>query len=153
MHFQFENDFVDTLRCIPMQVRFKLDACGIKLKLAEWSKLSFDERENLAELPCFTRQETQRYRQYLQDLIYTRTGNDATELDVEEHPAWANKEQIPEELSEKALAFDCEISNNQWSQLTDLQRFVLLKLCRPGHENMNFPKAIYEFGLGMKSVE
>jgi len=31
--FQFEADFVDSLRCIPMQVRFKLATCGIKLKL------------------------------------------------------------------------------------------------------------------------
>jgi hypothetical protein len=28
-----------------------------------------------------------------------------------------------------------------------LQRFVLIKLCRPGHENENFPKAVKEFGL------
>ncbi|HEY9298982.1 MAG TPA: nitrate reductase associated protein, partial [Phormidium sp.] len=25
--FQFEADFVNSLRCIPMQVRYKLDTC------------------------------------------------------------------------------------------------------------------------------
>jgi len=27
--YLFETNFVDSLRCIPMQVRFKLDTCGI----------------------------------------------------------------------------------------------------------------------------
>lgn len=36
--FAFESDFVDSLRCIPMVVRYKLDTCGIKLKLPEWVK-------------------------------------------------------------------------------------------------------------------
>ena len=34
--FVFEEDFVEeNVRCIPMTVRFKMDAAGIKLKLAE----------------------------------------------------------------------------------------------------------------------
>jgi len=36
--FEFEADFVDSLRCIPMHVRLKLDTC-IKLKLAQWNIL------------------------------------------------------------------------------------------------------------------
>ncbi len=35
--FQFEADFVASLRCIPIQVRYKLDTCGIKLKLVQES--------------------------------------------------------------------------------------------------------------------
>jgi hypothetical protein len=46
VYFAFENDFVDTFRCIPMIVRYKLDTCGIKLKLPEWVKLSVDESGN-----------------------------------------------------------------------------------------------------------
>jgi hypothetical protein len=39
------------------------------------------------------------------------------------------------------------ISLTQWRGLTVLQRFALLKLTRPGHENKNFSKAMKEFGL------
>jgi hypothetical protein len=39
------------------------------------------------------------------------------------------------------------ISLAQWKDLNVLQRFALLKLTRPGHENKNFPKAMKEFGL------
>jgi len=35
----------------------------------------------------------------------------------------------------------------QWRELSILQRFALIKLCRPGHENKNFPIAMKEFGL------
>ena len=38
--FAFESDFVATLRCVPMAVRFKLDRCGIKLSLRQWSRFS-----------------------------------------------------------------------------------------------------------------
>ena len=52
-YFQFEKDFMeDGIRCIPMMVRFKLDACGIKLKLKEWSKFSPDEKNMLCEMDC-----------------------------------------------------------------------------------------------------
>lgn len=40
--FQFESDFVATLRCIPMIVRFKLDLCGVKLSLKAWSRFDHD---------------------------------------------------------------------------------------------------------------
>src|SRR5688500_18085645 len=89
-YFQFEEDFVeDNVRCIPMIARFKLDACGIKLKLAEWCKMNTEERENLATLPCSTIEEIIEYRFYLKDLILKRTGNEATELPVLQNPAWA----------------------------------------------------------------
>jgi hypothetical protein len=50
-------------------------------------------------------------------------------------------------LIEKAKEFDLIITTGKWKNLTNLQRYTLLKLCRPGHENKNFPKAVKEFGL------
>jgi hypothetical protein len=57
--FQFEADFVESLRCVPMQVRYKLDTCGVKLKLPDWNHFSQAERQQLVELPCET--ETEHY--------------------------------------------------------------------------------------------
>ncbi|NET53376.1 MAG: hypothetical protein F6K09_33390 [Merismopedia sp. SIO2A8] len=61
--FQFEADFVNSLRCIPMQVRFKLDTCGIKLKLIQWHNFNQQERQALVEMPCTTPAEIQAYRE------------------------------------------------------------------------------------------
>lgn len=146
--FKFENDFVESgIRCIPMIVRFKLDACGIKLKLAEWSRMKPQERAWLATAPCSTSNEIESYRAMLCTVISQRTGNTATAIPVPENPPWARMEEIPYTIKEKLDETGSFFSLNQWQGLTDLQRFALLKLSYPGHENRNFPKALAEFGL------
>ena len=147
-HFQFEKDFIeDNVRCIPMIVRFKLDAVGIKLKLAEWSRLRNEERTMLASEPCSTTIEIAMYRNNLQKLVRLRTGNEATDLAIDAAPAWAELTRIDPSLQQKANEYNWNISIEQWTALSNLQRFALLKLYRPGHENKNFPKAMKEFGL------
>jgi hypothetical protein len=147
-YFKFEEDFIEeNVRCIPMVVRFKLDIVGIKLKLAEWSRFHARERIKLALLPAGTNAETKIYHRFLSGLIEKRTGNQPTILAVDPHPGWQNLEQIPAPVKEKSGEFQLNISIGQWKGLTNIQRFALLKLCRSGHENENFPKAASEFGL------
>ena len=145
--FKFEADFVDSLRCIPMQVRYKLDTCGIKLKLSDWSHMTKVERETLVERPCTTEGEIQAYREYLENLILQRSGTPPTTLFIEPYPAWMDATNVPDKLQQKAEEIGTNITPQQWKDLTPLQRFSLIKLSRPGHENENFPKAIAEFNL------
>lgn len=145
--FDFEADFVSSLRCIPMQVRYKLDTCGIKLKLSDWNHMTKEERETLVELPCSTPTEIQAYQQYIQQLILQRTGTPAADLPIEPHPAWMDSNIIPTSIEEKARELGVTLTLQQWTALNPLQRFALLKLSRPGHENLNFPKAMAEFDL------
>ncbi len=146
--FNFEEDFVEeNVRCIPMIVRFKMDAAGIKLKLTEWSKFKTEERLQLALLPASTNEEIKLYHNHLSQLIEKYTGNKPTVLIIDKKPDWANLSIVPVILADKAKEFDVIISTDKWKTLTNLQRYTLLKLCRPGHENKNFIKAIYEFGL------
>ncbi|MDX2099369.1 MAG: nitrate reductase associated protein [Leptolyngbyaceae cyanobacterium bins.59] len=145
--FRFESEFVDSLRCIPMQVRFKLDTCGIKLKLHHWNQFTQDERQTLVEHPCSTAQEVQAYRSHLQQLIEVRSGEQATELAVDPYPEWENTTEIPASVQSKAQETHQAIALNQWAALTPLQRFALLKLSRSGHENRNFLPALQEFDL------
>ena len=150
-YFRFESDFVEQhLRCIPMIVRFKLDACGVKLKLAEWSRFQEKERKILATMPCSSQEEIDQYRSFLKLLILTRTGNAASLCQIEEFPAWADTTQVLPSLSAIAIDTGFSISLSQWTALNNLQRFALIKLCRPGHENANFPRAMKEFGFNGK---
>ncbi|AUT04253.1 nitrate reductase associated protein [Nostoc sp. CENA543] len=146
--FEFEADFVDSLRCIPMQVRYNLDTCGIKLKLSDWHQLTQAEREALVTLPCTTETEIQTYQEYLQQLILERTSQPVATLPIDPYPAWLDSNNMPVNLQEKAQEIGITITLSQWSDLTPLQRFALIKLSRPGHENKNFPRAIAEFNLG-----
>ncbi|MGZ8542194.1 MAG: nitrate reductase associated protein [Chitinophagaceae bacterium] len=147
-YFNFEEDFVEkNIRCIPMIVRFKMDKAGIKLKLAEWSRFSTAERIELATKSCGDEREAKLYHQYLAWVVERYTESEATGLAIDENPGWTELKSVPGALQEKSLEFGWSVSTEQWSGLTDLQRFALLKLCRPGHESKNFPKAMKEFDL------
>ena len=147
-YFKFEEDFMEeNVRCIPMVVRFKMDLAGIKLKLGEWGRFRTAERIELALLPVTNPQETEHYRNYLSSLVVNHTQKTATPLSIDQNPEWKNRVQIPLMIIEKSIEFGLNISIYQWQSLTDIQRFALLKLCRPGHENKNFPIAAVEFGL------
>ena len=146
--FLFESDFVqDSIRCIPMVARLKLDLAGIKLSLTSWCRISADERYALASLECDTPEERRYYRQLLIAIIFRTTGEAPVEIPVEGNPLWENRDAVPIVLQEHASLYGWIIDNLTWAGLTRLQRFALLKLCRPGHENKNFPLAMQEFGI------
>lgn len=145
--FQFEQEFVDSLRCIPMQVRYNLDTCGIKLKLAQWNHFSLEERQKLADLPCQTPAEVEAYRHFLNQLIRDRTQTTASVLEIDPDPAWLNQEAVPATVQARATELGRAITPSEWASLTPLQRFALIKLSRSGHENSNFLPAMQEFHL------
>lgn len=146
--FKFEEDFIEAgIRCIPMIVRFKLDACGIKLKLSEWSKMTPAERAHLAEAPCEEAFEVLQYRQELYDLVIHRTGEAPTLIPVEQNPAWSRMDEIPYTVNQQLKETSHTCTLQQWQSLSPLQRFALMKLSYSGHENKNFPRALAEFGL------
>ncbi|HEY9770728.1 MAG TPA: nitrate reductase associated protein [Coleofasciculaceae cyanobacterium] len=146
-YFQFEADFVGSLQCIPMQVRMKLDNCGVKLKLAHWNQLSQIERHALVDMPCTDQAECQIYRQFLQNLITVKTGQPAQKLAINPNPPWLDDTNIPSSVVEKAQECQVNLSLEQWSNLTPVQRFAVIKLSRPSHENKNFIPALQEFGV------
>ncbi|MFM7437058.1 MAG: nitrate reductase associated protein [Snowella sp.] len=145
--FQFEQDFVDSLRCIPMLVRLKLDTCGVKLKLVHWNHFNSEERQSLLQLPCSTSDEIKNYRQFLQDLITQKTGQPATEIAIASNPLWLDPEIIPDSVQSKAIETRLTLTQSQWRSLTPIQRFALIKLGKASHENHNFVPALQEFGL------
>ncbi|HTL89817.1 MAG TPA: nitrate reductase associated protein [Leptolyngbya sp.] len=145
--FEFESDFVDSLRCIPMSVRFKLDTCGVKLKLHQWNKFTESDRYQTIEAPCETEAEVSNYKNLLHQLIKQRTGETPTDLAIDANPPWNDIENIPESVRTKAEEVGIEISSAQWRSLTAIQRFVLIKLSRSAHENANFLPATKEFGF------
>lgn len=147
VYFKFESDFVDTMRCIPMIVRYKLDTCDKKLQLPEWSRLSKDEKDLLAELACESPEEIARYRTMLDDMVWRRSKKTVKELGGVQS-TWDDLSQVPHEVQQKAREWQCTpLTLAQWVSLDLLQRFALVKLSRSGHEGENFPKAITEFGI------
>ncbi len=153
--FKFEQDFADSLRCIPMQVRYNLDACGVKLSLAQWHQLSLQQRQQLLDMPCTTSADLQTYHHCLDRWLLAQTGTPVTDLSPDKQTAWriaTTISELPQDLVTKATQLGVYISIEQWQQLTALQRFALLKLSRSGHESHNFLPALVEFGLRSEDV-
>ena len=148
MLFAFESDFSGTLRCIPMIVRLKLDLCGVKLSLRQWSRFTRDDRAALVEDPCETAAEAAAYGVALAALIADRAGETAVNLPIDPTPAWAETSDVPERVAAYVEGLGlAALTLGQWGRLSVLQRFALFKLTRPGHDNDNLVPAMREFGL------
>jgi hypothetical protein len=145
--FAFEADFTESLRCIPMIVRYKLDTCGVKLKLSHWNQLSQIERQQLVAAPCITATESADYRAQLHAWVQHHSGDLPSDLPLEAQPAWMDVTQIPASVVAAATAVSHELTLAQWGELSPLQRFALIKLSRSQHENANFLPALREFHL------
>jgi hypothetical protein len=150
--FAFESDFVDSLRCIPMAVRLKLDRCGIKLSLRQWSRFTRQDREDLLTRPCETLRARGSYRAHLVDLVALRAQEDAKPLPEPQPELWECASRTAPVVTFYATALGLSPpSDAQWAILTPLQRFVLIKLTRDNHDNVNFAPAMQEFGLAEPS--
>lgn len=145
--FDFERDFAGELKCMPMIARLKLDRCGVKLSLKQWNKFSLTQRRALAEGRCDTVEEIDDYGARIVSFIEAQ-GDKASRFQVDLNPAWEGSETLPVQIATFAEETGLERPTREdWSCLSPLQRFVLIKLTRPGHENTNLREALREFGL------
>lgn len=149
--FQFELDFADTLHCVPIGVRLKLDTCGIKLSLAQWNRFDWAERQQLVERPCDGPETVATYRDYVATLVDQHQSGPLKTLAIDPHPAWLQAEVIPLAVQQRAEELGCSLTLTHWQGFSPLQRFALIKLSRPSHENHNFLPALREFGLCTES--
>lgn len=146
--FAFESDFVASLRCIPMAVRRKLDRIGIKLTLRQWSRLTQIERRELLDLSCETQEEQAVYQQILLARVQGRTGEQPRALNEPVDALWEAHGELPEQVAKFAQASGLRpLTAVEWQKLTELERFVLVKLSRDNHDNVNFTPAMREFSL------
>jgi hypothetical protein len=131
----------------PIIVRFKLDNCGIKLKLTKWRKMTAAERVSLANQACDSEEEILAYRNSLKNLVFSYTKREASDLSIQRNPPWAMDPEVPSMLVEKLTESNVSLTISQWQRLEILQRFALTKLCGSNHERKNFVRALKEFKL------
>ena len=146
--FDFEADYAKTLCCMPMIVRYKLDACRIKLSLQHWQQLDRATRQRLITEGIDGPGAQRRYRHLLMRAIVHQAK--AQPVRMPTHPAdpdW-DSTRLPNRVRQSALDKDLALNGPRtWADLSALQRYALFKLTRPGHQNRNFRLALGEFGL------
>ena len=145
--FAFESDFAGSLRCIPMAVRLKLDLVGIKLTLRQWSQLQREQRAELLETEFSGVADREAYRRLVEAMLVA-VGGEVERIDAVDGSAWSETADVPAVVTCQSADKNVTAPTpGQWRHLTDVQRFALIKLTRPGHENENFVPAMQEFGL------
>ena len=131
-----------------MVVRFKLDRCGVKLSLRQWSKMGAVNRTSLLAMRCDTAAEIETYRIAVIHLATAHCAEVIKRLPGDPEPAWANPSRVPGDVLRQAADLRVEPPSPQsWSRLSTLQRFALLKLARSDHDNHNFIPAMREMRL------
>jgi hypothetical protein len=143
--FEFEADIYESLNCLPMAARRKLDALGIKVHLAQWEQFGRGERLMICHAPADTEEERSVLRTFIEEVAISRTGSDAQLLPEEVHQSAFPPPDPPPSLVENARAFGVELGGEAWAGLDDDQRYVLIKLGDGKKPSHNLEPALREF--------
>jgi hypothetical protein len=147
--FNFEVESSEDLTFIPMAVRFNLDRFGLRVSLAQWQMLPYEDRKLLARFPV--EEDTiiePNFDHALFEMLRTHANVEPEWFTPEETPAWRRTDAVPDGVLRQAeLATLHAPSTDQWATLGPFQRYVLAKLSRKPEANHDFVPAMKEFGL------
>ena len=63
--FKFEDEIYNSLSCLPMAARRKLDQLGLKIGFDQWQQLSRGERLMICHAPIASEDETEALRTFV----------------------------------------------------------------------------------------
>ena len=145
--FKFEDDMHESLQCVPMAVRRKLDRVGLKIGLEQWKALGHGERLAICHIPTDSGEECDALAFFIRETMTRRFGVEPKTLP---EPARASAEppaNPPNQLVTHAHAAGFNLSGTVWARLDADERFALVKmggLAKPSH---NLAAALKEFGV------
>ena len=143
--FDFEADVYQSLNCLPMAARRKLDTLGIKVHLAQWEQFGRGERLMICHAPADTEEERSALRTFIEEVALARTGSPAQVLSQEVRQSATPPAHPPLSLVENARAFGVELDGEAWAALDDDQRYALIKLGDVKKPSHNLKPALREF--------
>ena len=143
--FQFEADIYESLNCLPMAARRKLDALGIKVHLAQWEQFGRGERLMICHAPTDTEEERSALCIFIEEVAISRTGSPAQVLSEEVRQSSCPPSHPPLSLVQNARAFGVELDGHGWAELDDDQRYALIKLGDAKKPSHNLKPALREF--------
>ena len=143
--FEFEADIYESLNCLPMAARRKLDALGIKIHLAQWEQFRRGERLMICHAPSGTDEERSALRTFIDEVAISRTGSPAKVLAEENRQSAYPPAHPPQMLTQNARAFHRELDDAAWAALDDDQRYALIKLGDLETPSHNLEPALREF--------
>ena len=143
--FQFEAEIYQSLSCVPMQARRKLDAVGIKVHLAQWQQLGRGERLMICHAPANSPEECAALKLFIEEVTLARAGSLPKELSAEVRRSATPPPIPPSRLIDHARDLGTDLTQEKWNRLDEDERYALVKLGdveRPSH---NLKSALIEF--------
>jgi len=143
--FKFEAEIYESLNCLPMAARRKLDAVGIKLHLAQWEHLGRGERLMICHAPADSEEEQRALRTFIEEVALARTGSPAKILPDDARRSANPPDHAPKVLAQHARVSGVELDEKAWVALDDDQRYALIKLGDSEKPSHNLKVALQEF--------
>ncbi len=145
--FRFEAEIYESLSCVPMQARRKLDAVGIKVGLAQWQQLARGQRLMICHAPASTDDEVAALRLFIEEATIAGSGSGPTELPDEVRRAANPPAAPPDRLVERARELGRNVTQQDWDRLDPDERYALIKLGGEAKPSHNLAAALAEFKL------
>ena len=142
--FKFEGDIYETLDCVPMSVRRKLDRIGTKISLEQWQALARGERMAICHLPANLEEEREALAAFINEAVTRTSGSSPKGLSEAERAAADPPAEAPEKLIEHAHAAGVELTRETWEKLDGDERYALIKLGGGPKVSKDFAAALKE---------
>jgi hypothetical protein len=126
--FQFEAEVYESLSCLPMAARRKLDLLGIKISLDQWQHLGRGERLMICHAPTNSAEESEALRLFINETTMAKAGSAPKELAMEIRQSARPPKAPPPRLIENAKSLGVTFTQTEWDGLDDDQRYALIKL-------------------------
>jgi len=143
--FKFEDEVHQSLSCVPMHARRKLDKAAIKISLEQWQALGRGERLAICHLPAESAEECDALRIFIEEAVRNHGAGAAKPLPDEARRAAEPPPSPPSRLVENARTEGVTLEQSQWDHLDADERYALIKLGGGAERSHNLGAALREF--------
>lgn len=145
--FKFEDEMHESLQCVPMAVRRKLDRVGLKIGLEQWKSLDRGERLAICHLPVDSSEECDALGVFIREAMKRRFGVEPKSLTDAQRASAEPPASPPARVIAHARASGFDLNAACWSRLDGDERFALMKMGDAETPSHNLAAALKEFGV------
>src|SRR5882757_306027 len=143
--FRFEDEMHESLQCVPMAVRRKLDRVGLKISLEPWKALDRGERLAICHLPTNSPEECDALATFIREAMLRHFGVEPKSLTDAQRAGAEPPAAPPATLVAHAREAGFTLSNSAWTRLDGDEKFALINMGADAKPSHNLGAALKEF--------
>ena len=145
--FKFEDEMHESLQCVPMAVRRKLDRVGLKIGLEQWKSLDRGERLAICHFPVDSSEECDGLGVFIREAMKRRFGVEPKVLSDAQRASAEPPASPPDRVVDARAPGGFDLSDAAWSRLDSDERFALMKMGDAETPSHNLGAALKEFSV------